>query len=66
MNIGKSMRVAMAKKGLRGNQVAELLQVTESTVSVMLSRETCTGPKLKELAVLFGMKVSEFVALGED
>lgn len=66
MDIGKSIRVAMAMRGLRGNQLAERLQVTAPTVSVMLSRPTCSGQTLQNLANIFGMKVSEFVALGED
>jgi len=66
MDIGKSIRVAMAMRGLRGNQLAERLQVTAPTVSVMLSRTTCSGHTLQNLASIFGMRVSEFVALGED
>lgn len=66
MHIGKSIRVAMAMRGLRRPQVAERLQVTGPTVSTMLSRQTCSGQTLQALANIFGMKVSEFVALGED
>jgi transcriptional regulator with XRE-family HTH domain len=66
MDIGKSIRVAMAMRGLRGNQLAERLQVTAPTISVMLGRKTCAGQTLQDLANIFGMKVSEFVALGED
>ena len=66
MDIGKSMRIAMAMRGLKGIQLAERLQVTGPTVSVMLSRRTCSGQTLQSLANIFGMKVSEFVALGED
>lgn len=66
MDIGKSIRVAMAMRGLRGNQLAERLQVTAPTISVMLGRKTCAGQTLQDLASIFGMKVSEFVALGED
>jgi hypothetical protein len=66
MHIGKSIRVAMAKRELRGNQLAERLQVTPQTISTMLSRPTCSGQTLQSLANTFGMKVSEFVALGED
>jgi hypothetical protein len=32
----------------------------------MLSRPTCSGQTLQSLANIFGMKVSEFVALGEE
>lgn len=66
MHIGKSIRVAMAMRGLRRPQLAERLQVTGPTVSTMLSRPTCSGQTLQSLAKIFGMKVSEFVALGEE
>jgi DNA-binding Xre family transcriptional regulator len=66
MDIGKSMRVAMAMRGMRGNQLAEQLHVTAPTVSVMLSRRTCSGQTLQDLADIFGMKVSDFVKLGEE
>ena len=66
MNIGKSMRVAMAMRGMRSSQLAERLGVAASTVSVMASRRTCSGAVLQKLAAVFDMKVSEFVALGED
>jgi DNA-binding Xre family transcriptional regulator len=66
MDVGKSVRVAMAMRGIRNNQLAERLQVTASTVSVMLSRPTCSGQTLQNLANTFNMKVSEFIALGED
>lgn len=66
MHIGKSIRVAMAMRGLRRSQVAEGLKVTGPTVSTMLSRATCSGQTLQALSDLFQMKVSEFVALGED
>lgn len=65
MDVGKSIRVAMAMRGIRNNQLAERLQVTAATVSVMLSRHTCSGQTLQNLANTFDMKVSEFIALGE-
>lgn len=66
MNIGKSIKVALAKKGMRSSELATTLGVTAPTVSVMSSRETCTGQMLLKLSSVFSMKVSEFVALGED
>lgn len=66
MDIGKSMRVAMAMRGLRNNQLAEKMGVTQATISVMLSRRTCTGQALIQLCEIFDMKASEFLRLGED
>lgn len=66
MHIGKSIKVALAKRQMKGADLAHTLGVTASTVSVMCKRETCTGHALIRLADIFGMKVSEFVALGED
>ena len=66
MDVGKSIRVAMAMRGIRNSELSERLQVTAATVSVMLSRSTCSGQTLQNLANTFGMKVSEFIALGED
>lgn len=66
MHVGKSIKIAMAKKQMRSAELAQALGVTASTVSVMSSRTTCTGQMLILLATFFGMKVSEFVALGED
>lgn len=66
MNIGKSIKVALAKNGMRGKELAEKLGVTQSTVSLMTSRETATGSMLKHLADVFEMSVSEFVKLGEE
>lgn len=66
MNVGKSIRVAMAMKNMRNSELAEKLGVTQSTVSVMCSRDTAAGQTLKALAEIFEMKVSELLALGED
>lgn len=66
MNVGKSIKVALAKREMRSGDLAKILGVTPQTVSTMSSRSTCTGQMLIRLAQSFDMKVSEFVALGED
>lgn len=66
MNIGRSIKIAQAKKGMRGKDLAKKLGVTQSTVSLMTIRETASGAMLKKLADVFEMSVSEFVELGED
>ena len=66
MNIGKSIKVALAVKGMKAKDLASTLGVTAPTVSSMCIRETASGQMLIMLARSFDMKVSEFVALGED
>lgn len=66
MNVGKSIKVALAKREMRSGDLAKILGVTPQTVSTMSSRVTCTGQMLIHLAQSFDMKVSEFVALGEE
>ena len=66
MNVGKSIKVALAKREMRSGDLAKILGVTPQTVSTMSGRATCTGQMLIHLAQSFDMKVSEFVALGED
>lgn len=66
MNIGKSIKVAMAKKGMRGKELAEKLGVTPSSVSIMSSRKTASSTMLNKLCEAFDMPASDFVKLGED
>lgn len=66
MHIGKSIKVALAKKGMKSKDLAEKLGVTGPTVSTMTTRPTASGQMLSRLAECFEMTVSEFVALGED
>ena len=66
MNIGKSIKLALVHKGMRGKDLAERLGVTQTTVSLMQSRPTASGQMLINLACAFDMKVSDFVKLGED
>lgn len=66
MNIGKSIKIALAKKGMKSKDLAEKLGVTGPTVSTMTTRPTASGQMLTKLAESFDMSVSEFVALGED
>lgn len=66
MNIGKSIKVALAVKGMKAKDLAATLGVTAPTVSSMCARETASGQMLIMLGRAFDMKVSELVALGED
>lgn len=66
MNVGKSIRVALAKKGMTQRQLAEQLGMLPTSLSQLASQQSCTGATLEKLARALGMKASEFVALGEE
>lgn len=66
MHIGKSIKMAMNKKGMVNQDLADKLGRTLPSVSVMRGRETCSGQTMIELARIFDMKVSELIALGEE
>jgi transcriptional regulator with XRE-family HTH domain len=66
MNLGKSIQIARAKHGLQVQELAEKLGMKPTSLSQLSSQKSCTGATLQKLAAAFDMKVSEFVALGED
>ena len=66
MNIGKSVRVALAQRGLKQKDLAEKLGVSTVTACHLANDKECSGSRLRSLADVFDLTVSEFVALGED
>jgi DNA-binding Xre family transcriptional regulator len=66
MNLGKSLKVALAMKGMKNKELAEKLGVNRRQVTNWI----CTGSIRKDTQIkiceIFEMKASEFVALGED
>jgi transcriptional regulator with XRE-family HTH domain len=66
MNLGKSINIARAKHGLLVKELAERLGMSPTSLSQLTAQTSCTGATLQKLAKAFDMKVSEFVALGED
>ncbi len=65
MNIGKSVKVAMAQKELSINDVVVGLGISYPQVSVYRKKPIQSGAIIQRLADYFEMSVSEFVALGE-
>jgi transcriptional regulator with XRE-family HTH domain len=67
MNIGRSIKVACAQKGIKQIELAEILGLTPITVSRMANNKGDALKKetLESLAGAFNMPVSEFIALGE-
>lgn len=66
MNLRKSAMVAMAHRNMKQKDLADQLGMSRGSMSQLLSQTSCTGATLQKLAGAFSMKVSEFVALGED
>lgn len=66
MNIGKSIKVALAKKEMTQQDLAEKMNVSKPYVSQLAGKAHAGMGTVVLLADAFGMKVSEFVDLGED
>jgi len=66
MDIGKSIRLALAEINQRQTWLADQMGVSRAYVNRMANGTTVPGGKtIEAIADIFGMSVSEFVALGE-
>lgn len=66
MNVGKSIKVALAKKEMNQQDLAAKMNVSKPYVSQLAGKEHAGMGTVSLLAEAFGMKISEFLALGED
>lgn len=66
MNAGRSLRVALAKKDMNQQDLARDMKVSSAYVSRLANAEKIGMGTVVQLAEFFGMKPSEFLALGED
>jgi transcriptional regulator with XRE-family HTH domain len=66
MNVGKSIKVALAQKGMSQNELAKRMGLTHTWVSALANKKKASTSTIEALAAQLDMKVSEFVALGED
>lgn len=66
MNLRKSIKTALARREMTQKALAERLGMLETSISQLAAQKSCTGATLLKLAAAFDMKVSEFVALGEE
>lgn len=66
MNFGKSIKIALLKNNMTQPELAKILDLHQSGISHMANRDSTSTKNLVRVAKAFGMKVSEFVALGED
>lgn len=66
MNFRRSLKLALAQRDMTQKALAEQLGMRETSMSQLAAQTSCTGATLQKIAEAFDMKVSEFVALGED
>lgn len=66
MNIKKSFDKARAEAQLKTEQIAERMGIKRQTLSTMVARSDLKASTIQRMADAFGMKASEFIALGED
>lgn len=64
---GKSLRLALAAANMKNKDLAEKAGISENYVSrLAVGKALIQGEMLDRIASAFGMKASEFLALGED
>lgn len=66
MNAGKSLKIALAKREMNQKQLAAKMKVSTAYICRLAAKEKIGMGTVTLLSEAFDMKVSEFVALGED
>ena len=65
MNFGKSLKVALATKEMKQKEFGQLIGVSPQQISNWVSSGSISNRNLDTVASGLGMKLSEFIALGE-
>ena len=65
MNIGLSLRVAIAKRGINPSQFADDYGWSRQRVHKVLKSKSVSTDLLERLANYFGMTIADFIKLGE-
>ncbi len=66
MDLSKSLRLAIANKGVKHKDLAEQLGTTSQQVSNWIKSGAIKQSSLVSVSGAFNLTVSEFIALGED
>ena len=67
MNIPKSLRVAMAYKGINQSELAKKASLSTTTISFIINgKSSVNADRLERICNALGYKTSEFIALGEE
>lgn len=65
MNLKKSIKQACLNKEVTQKSIAENLGFSPTQLQVIMKRNSASTAMLLSIADAFGMKLSEFIALGE-
>ena len=65
MDLGISLRMALAKRDMKNKDLAEALNTTSQQVSTWISRSSINMSNIQRICKVLDMKVSEFIALSE-
>ena len=66
MNVGKSIKMALVKADKKQTWLAKQLGISSRQVNKVANSESASGKTIEKMAWVFGMKVSDFLALGEE
>ncbi len=67
MNLGRSLRIALAVRGMTQNDLAVKLDCAQSNISYWMSRQSRINLNtVQRLSEGLDYRVSEFIALGEE
>jgi transcriptional regulator with XRE-family HTH domain len=65
MNVGKSLKIALAQREITQAELAEKIGVSGANLSKTANTATASGTTIDKLAKGLDMSASEFIALGE-
>lgn len=66
MNIGRSVKVALAQRGKTVTWLSEQLGISRTRTSTIANSERASLANIEKLAAIFELTASEFIALGEQ
>lgn len=66
MNVGKSLKMALAKRDMNQTQLAEKMKCTSIWINRLANSQSASMGTVMLLAEALDMKASEFLAMGED
>lgn len=66
MNAPLSLRMALAKRGFKQSKLCEMTGMSSTAVSRLTTHPNWTCGSLQRVSDALGMKVSDFVKLGEE
>ncbi len=66
LNLGKSIKVALAKAGMSQRQLADQMKLSVRFITKLANSKTANLATVEKIAEALGMKASELIALGEE